>query len=117
MAVLTIADPVRNQVDDFTDLKAKVVVNNVEIEATPTPPVADDFMYDFKYNHELPTIGKMGVVEVPSTCDARDEATMLLTRLSKVMGNGDAAEFADLFLDCGKFSAIPGDLYTELNAF
>ena len=102
MTVLTVPDFAYHQRVDIPDLKAKTIVNNVELEVTPKPLVADNFMYDFRYNHDLPTIGKFGVVEIPANCDAREEAKMLMSRLSEVMGNGDAQGFTDTFLDCGK---------------
>ncbi|KAF2014260.1 FAD/NAD(P)-binding domain-containing protein [Aaosphaeria arxii CBS 175.79] len=57
-------------------------------------------MYDFKYNHVLPTTSELGV-EVPVDCDAQKEADNILSRLSKCMGEGDAQGFADMFLDYG----------------
>lgn len=84
------------------DLKAKVLVNNVELEASPKPPVADDFMYDFKYNHGLPTTDVLGM-EIPTDCDAQKEAEKIVARLSGVMRVGDAQAFADLFLEYGEY--------------
>lgn len=84
------------------DLKAKTVVKNVELEVTPKLPVADNFMYDFKYNHELPTVGRFGVVEIPESLDAQQEAKTIMTRLGEVLGTGDASGFADMFLEFGE---------------
>ena len=104
MSVVTVPDVVHHQTADIHGLKAKTVVSQVEFEATPKPPVADNFMYDFQYNHDLPTIGRFGVVDIPATYDARKEATGITSRLGEAMGNGDAPGFADLFLDFGKFA-------------
>ncbi|KAL2399054.1 hypothetical protein ABEF93_007269 [Exophiala dermatitidis] len=83
---------------DYNDLKAKVVTNKVEVEREP--PVADNFMYDFKYNHALPTSDVLGI-EVPLDCDAQKEAEGIVARLSEVMGSRDAQGFAGLFLEYG----------------
>ncbi|KOC18135.1 putative flavin-containing monooxygenase [Aspergillus flavus AF70] len=63
-------------------------------------PVADDFMYDFKYNHHLPTTDILGV-DIPADCDAKKEAEGIVARLAKTMSEGDAQAFAGLFLDYG----------------
>ncbi|KAK9350907.1 hypothetical protein V1523DRAFT_418322 [Lipomyces doorenjongii] len=85
---------------DIAHLKAKYVVDHVELEVTPKPPVADDYMYDFKYNHALPTSDILGVF-IPVDCDASKEAQTIVARLSEVMGAGDAQAFTDMFLDYG----------------
>lgn len=64
-------------------------------------PVADDFMYDFKYNHVLPTTDILGV-KIPADCDARKEAEGIVARLSKATSEEDAQSFTELFLDSGK---------------
>jgi hypothetical protein len=64
-------------------------------------PVADDFMYDFKYNHSLPTTDILGV-EIPTDCDAQKEAEGIVARLSTATSEGDAQAFAGLFLDYGE---------------
>ena len=86
---------------NIADIKAKVVTSQVELVATPEPPVADNFMYDFKYNHALPTSDVLGV-EIPADCDAQKEAEGIVARLSQALGEGDAQAFANLFLDYGK---------------
>ncbi|OJJ56530.1 hypothetical protein ASPSYDRAFT_155937 [Aspergillus sydowii CBS 593.65] len=63
-------------------------------------PVADDFMYDFKYNHSLPTTDVLGV-DIPADCDAQKEAEGIVARLSTATSEGDAQAFAALFLDYG----------------
>jgi hypothetical protein len=64
-------------------------------------PVADDFMYDFRYNHSLPTTDILGV-EIPTDCDAQKEAEGIVARLSTATSKGDAQAFAGLFLDYGE---------------
>ena len=90
---------------DLEQLKAKVVVNHVEVEADHKVPVADNFMYDFKYNHPLPTTKLLGI-EIPTDCDAQKEADALVQKLSQAMGAGNAEDFAALFLDYGKLLAV-----------
>ncbi len=96
-------------IEDFTidqaeryDLKAKVVGKNVEVEVHAPPPVADDFMYDFKYNAPLPTSDMLGI-KIPSDCDAGKEAQSIIARLSEALGTGNAGALADLFIESGKF--------------
>ena len=86
---------------DKLDIKAKVVGKNVEIEAHPLPPVADDFMYAFKYNAPLPTTDVLGIA-VPNDCVPQRAADEMVARLSEVCATGHAAAFADLFLESGK---------------
>jgi len=85
---------------DIVDLKAKIVANHVELDQTPKPPVADDFMYDFKFNHALPTSDILGI-EIPSDCDAHKEAEAIVAQLSGVMRDGDAQAFTKMFLEYG----------------
>ncbi|KAJ5712786.1 hypothetical protein N7493_009254 [Penicillium malachiteum] len=61
-------------------------------------PVADDFMYDFKFNHPLPTTDILRV-EIPADFDAQKEAEGIVACLSKATSEGDAEAFAELFLD------------------
>ncbi|VUC28219.1 unnamed protein product [Clonostachys rosea] len=79
------------------DAKSEVTVTHHEL---PKPPVADDFMYDFKYNHALPTTDVLGI-EIPSDCNAQLEAEGIVKNLSNAMGAGDAQAFTDLFLEYG----------------
>ncbi|XRM48097.1 hypothetical protein ABZX51_011038 [Aspergillus tubingensis] len=84
---------------NMTDIKAKAVVK--ELECHPSkPPVDDNFMYDFKYNHVLPSSDVLGI-EVPTDCDAQREAEDIVARLSQTMGAGDAQAFAEMFLPYG----------------
>ena len=90
---------------DTSHVKKQVGISQVKLEATAKPPVADDYMYDFKYNHELPTTDLLGI-EIPADCDAQKEAETIVSGLSKVLGEGDAQGFTDMFLDYGKFGVF-----------
>lgn len=85
---------------DVSILKEKFGVDDVKLKATAKPPVADDFMYDFKYNHALPTTDVLGV-EIPADTDAQKEAQGIVDNLSNTLAKGDAQAFTDLFLDYG----------------
>ncbi|KAL5338331.1 hypothetical protein BJX70DRAFT_367293 [Aspergillus crustosus] len=63
-------------------------------------PVADDFMYDFKYNHSLPTTEVLGT-DIPTDCDAEKQARGIIAHLSAATSEANADTFADLFLDYG----------------
>jgi hypothetical protein len=65
------------------------------------PPVADDYMYDFKYNHPLPTADVLGV-KIPKDSDAQYEADKLVQSLSAALHTANAEAFAGLFLEHGK---------------
>lgn len=94
------------------DSAAADIVSMVNIESKSAAlnhdrvqkPVADNFMYDFKYNHPLPTTDTLGV-DIPADCDAQKAAEGIVARLSKAMSEGDAQAFAGLFLDHG--TALP----------
>ena len=87
-------------------LQSKIVNGHIELEKeAPPPPVADNFMYDFKYNHGLPTIDALGT-DIPGATDPQAEADNLVRRLEQVLGQGDAAGFAEMFLDYGQ--STPG---------
>jgi hypothetical protein len=88
---------------DVSNLKKKVGVDEVKLEATAKPPVADDYMYDFKYNHALPTIDVLGI-EIPTDTDAQKEAQGIVDNLSEALAKGDAQAFTELFLDYGTLS-------------
>lgn len=90
---------------DTSHVKSKVGVSQVKLDAAAKPPVADDYMYDFKYNHKLPTTDVLGV-EVPADCDAQREAEAIVSGLSEVLGRGDAQGFTDMFLEYGE-SRVP----------
>lgn len=95
---------------DVADVKAKVVVDHVELEITPEPPVADNFMYDFKYNHALPTSNVLDI-EIPLDCNAQKEAEAIVAGLSKAMSAGDAQAFTEMFLEYGE-AFISAELWT-----
>ncbi|KAL4901552.1 hypothetical protein BDW74DRAFT_187208 [Aspergillus multicolor] len=82
----------------ISDIKPQVLAR--ELTPPPKPPVDDNFMYDFKYNHSLPTSEVLGI-EVPTNCNAQKEAEALVARLTETMGTGNAQAFADLFLEYG----------------
>ncbi|KAM0746806.1 FAD/NAD(P)-binding domain-containing protein [Meredithblackwellia eburnea MCA 4105] len=102
MPSITTSTPVAvTAAPSIADLKAKLVNGKTEVEVdAPKPPVADNFMYDFQYNHSLPTLDVLGV-QVPEDTDAAKEAQLLADRLSEVLGKGDAKGFAGLFIDYG----------------
>ncbi|KAK5077347.1 hypothetical protein LTR51_003036 [Lithohypha guttulata] len=100
MSIITVNEAAAEHNLDNVDLKAKVVTNNVEIEAEPAPPVADNFMYDFKYNHSLPTTDVLGV-QIPDDCDAQKEAETVVKSLAECMEQGNAEAFAEIFLEYG----------------
>lgn len=87
------ADPVSKAVLQ----SESAVLNNYQAPK----PVADDFMYDFKYNHSLPTTDILGV-KIPANCDAQKEAEGIVARLSTATSEEDAQAFAALFLDYGE---------------
>ncbi|KAL3458790.1 hypothetical protein BJX64DRAFT_301721 [Aspergillus heterothallicus] len=80
----------------FNITPKSVVLNHDHVQK----PVAGDFMYDFKYNHSLPTVDVLGV-EIPVDCDAQKEAEGIVARLSAATADTDAHAFAGLFLDYG----------------
>ncbi|KAL4970487.1 flavin-containing monooxygenase [Aspergillus stella-maris] len=101
MATINSFPPANSHVEvDSKDLKAQVVVNELDTTTPDKSPVADDFMYDFKYNHALPTSDVLGV-EVPTDCNAEKEAGSIVARLSEAMRGGDAQEFTNMFWDYG----------------
>ncbi|KAJ4294208.1 hypothetical protein N0V90_007898 [Kalmusia sp. IMI 367209] len=100
MAPIAVHESVIDHKVDMADLKAKVIVNDIELETTPKAPLPDDFMYDFKYNHPLPTSTILGI-DVPAHCDARQEAESIVAGISEVMGKGDARRFTEMFWEYG----------------
>lgn len=101
MATVTYHERVPASQVDLVDVKSKVLVDHVELEASPAPPVADDFMYDFKFNHPLPTPQSLGI-NIPAGCDAQQTAEGIVSQLSKAMIAGDASAFGDLFFEFGE---------------
>lgn len=97
---------------DIDRLKSRAGVSQVkEVEPEEKPPVADDYMYDFKYNHALPTSDVLSI-EIPADCDAQREAEGIVGRLSEATAQGDAQGFTNLFLESGEFSCLLG-LHTD----
>jgi hypothetical protein len=91
---------------DVQNLKTKVGVSEVKLESkAQPPPVADDYMYDFKYNHALPTTDVLGV-EIPADCDAQKEAQNVMASISTALSKGDAQGFTDLFIEYGGFASF-----------
>jgi hypothetical protein len=82
-------------------LQSKIVNGHIELEKEAPPPVADNFMYDFKYNHSLPTTDALGV-ELPADTDATKVAEALAAELSSVWSSGSGEGFAEMFLDYGE---------------
>ncbi|WVF69450.1 hypothetical protein IAT40_004227 [Kwoniella sp. CBS 6097] len=82
------------------DLKAKVVEGNIEIEKSLKLPLADNYMYDFKYNHSLPTIQSLGG-DIANDVDPVNAAEDIMARLSEALSSGDAAAFTELFWEYG----------------
>lgn len=72
-------------------------------------PVADDYMYAFKYNFPLPTHNSdtdaLDFTQDDET-HSHDLAHRFLGELEQVIQSRDAEAFANLFLDCGTY--IPG---------
>lgn len=73
---------------------------------TTQKPVADDYMYSFKYNFPLPTYGDGTDVldfdadEESQSCDV---AERFLKEFEQIIQSRDAKAFADLFLQGGEF--------------
>lgn len=86
----------RSQTDIISDVKANVA----HVENAERPPLADDYMYDFQYNHSLPTLDVLGV-DIPADTDATEEAIALTAQLAEILATGDHESFANLFLDYG----------------
>lgn len=75
-------------------------------------PVADDFMYAFKYNFPLPTHNEgSDVLDFTQDDEASADiiAEQFLKKFEQIIQSRDAKEFANLFLDSGK-SALWSDL-------
>ncbi|KAG5757840.1 hypothetical protein H9Q72_014020 [Fusarium xylarioides] len=90
-----------NNYVDANDTEVKAAVEHpVSVRVAECPPVSDDYMYDFKYNHRLPTTDVLGI-EVPQDCDARAEAERIVHILADALGSGNAEVFANFFLEYG----------------
>lgn len=94
----SVVDPVHDTVIPLANPKSKTVV--LDHDNVPKP-VADNFMYDFKFNHRLPTTDVLGL-DIPTNCNAQNEAEGIVARLSEATAKADAHAFSDLFLEYGK---------------
>ncbi|PSR82299.1 hypothetical protein BD289DRAFT_454381 [Coniella lustricola] len=65
-----------DRIVDIADLKSEN--NVVSYVKLAHPPVADKFMYDFKYKNEHSKIVTLGV-DIPADCNARKEAESIVT--------------------------------------
>jgi hypothetical protein len=83
--------------------QSKIINGHIEVEKETVGPVADDYMYDFKYNHSLPTTESLGV-KMPSNTDANQIAETLVAELSAAWSGGSDERFAEMFLDYGEYS-------------
>lgn len=67
-------------------------------------PLADDFMYAFKYNFPLPTHGQNTDILGITADDEKSKQVIaedFLKKLEQIIQAGDSKKFADLFLDTG----------------
>jgi len=81
--------------------QSKIVNGHVELEKEGPAPVADNFMYDFKFNHALPTIDTLGA-EIPPDSDPNQIAKSLAAELSSAWSSKTGDQFAGMFLDYGE---------------
>lgn len=67
-------------------------------------PVADDYMYAFKYNFPLPTYTDGDVLDFTKDDEKNREQTAdhFVKNLEQIIQSRDSAAFAELFLDCGE---------------
>ncbi|KAF2996765.1 hypothetical protein E8E14_003597 [Neopestalotiopsis sp. 37M] len=92
---------ITEHIDDVAALKARASSKLAEVNGTSErPPVADDYMYDFKFNHALPSTDVLGI-RIPQDCNAQLEAEGVVKSLSEALGAGDPEAFTDLFLEYG----------------
>ncbi|PLB51483.1 putative flavo protein [Aspergillus steynii IBT 23096] len=65
------------------------------------PPLSDDFMYDFKYDFPLPTIGSADILDFSAEDEKHKNATaeQFLKDLERIIERHDSKAFAELFLD------------------
>ncbi|KAE8375835.1 putative flavo protein [Aspergillus bertholletiae] len=66
-------------------------------------PIADDFMYAFKYNSPLPTHGTTDILDFTADEEASRQviADQFVKELEHIIQGGDSKAFAGLFLDNG----------------
>jgi hypothetical protein len=87
---------------DVGKAKAQIVVEELGTTSPEKPPVADNYMYDFKYNHPLPTSDLLGT-NISASCNASNEAEGIVESLSAAMATGDAPTFANMFWEYGEY--------------
>lgn len=86
-----------NDYDAISTLKAQVATAHAAVNEKK--PVADNFMYDFKYNAPLPLLG----VEAIDVDEAifQSQVNVLVDKLSTSLKSQNAENFASLFLPNG----------------
>lgn len=80
-------------------------------------PVADDYMYAFKYNFPLPTYAdSKDILDFTEGGEkSREEiADRFVKQLEQVIQSRDSQAFADLFLNCGKSNVLVSSLFLTL---
>lgn len=90
------------EVDLFKTKNAPTAYRN----ETWKKPVADDYMYDFKYNFDLPTHENSDYIRDFTEEEERNVYTIAkqyVEEISQVIQSKDSKAFADLFLDIGTF--------------
>ena len=97
-------------VHDLTEISSNNVANIKHSVARPPlrdhgVPVKPDYMYKFKYQHELPT-HSVDFLEIPQDASPQSIATEFVSKLSHVLTSGDAAGFTALFLEQGEFETV-----------
>jgi len=97
MSPIAIQDLSSASVDPTPSLKARVAASHAAVN--DQKPVADDYMYDFKYNAPLPFIGKEAIEVDDSAVQTLSEA--FATDLYAALKNNDAKAFSGLFLPNG----------------
>jgi hypothetical protein len=87
-----------DSMDRIAALKAKVAQSHGI--ANEKKPIADDYMYAFKYSAPLPLLGDDFVDVNDSTF--QEETTALVARLSEALKGKAAQTYADLFIPQGE---------------
>ena len=106
MAPSAISEPLAQK----SPLKTQTALHTVrDVNGDGKKPVADDYMYAFKYNFPLPTYGDGKQILDFSRDDETEEvkiANRFLKELEQVIQSRDSKAFADLFLACGNFDDL-----------
>lgn len=105
MAPVAIQNPFEDAQVASSPLKTGKTSAGPPKKALPKHPdaVPHDYMYKFKYNHELPLHGKEGI-EIPQGVNPKDVADEIASLLSQATSKGDPKTFSELFLEHGKFT-------------